>query len=198
MNVDSPCCHSTTSGAEVKFTIRSHGGGNIKQVLKLLVWSFCKNKGCKKLKYNNPTVVQAVKTNMALKTFLNKIGDKKIRTVSAIGKVGAGVLPAQIFVVKFFELFRTCFWWATGSGQHRDELESAHGRSSKTAEVRGMPWIVYSQKRYLTTVDLSTNFEFQRVLLISYIFDLVNMGKSCVAIYGNLICFVEFALAGGR
>ena len=45
---------------------------------------------------------------------------------------------------------------------------------------------------------LSTNFEFGRVLLISYIFDLENMGKSCVAIYGNLICFVEFALAGGR
>ncbi len=50
-------------------------------------------------------VVEAVKTNMALKTFLNKIGDKKIRTVSGIGKVGAGVLPAQIFFVTFLELF---------------------------------------------------------------------------------------------
>ena len=81
----------------------AHGNSNIKQVLKVMVWAFCKNKGCKKLKYNNPIVVQAVQTNMALKTFLNKIGDKKIRTVSAIGKVGAGVLPAQVFFVKFFE-----------------------------------------------------------------------------------------------
>ena len=61
------------------------------------------------MKYTNPVVVEAVKTNMALKVFLSKIGDKKIRTVSAVGKVGAGVLPAQIFFVNFLSCFERVF-----------------------------------------------------------------------------------------
>ena len=87
----------------------AHGNSNIKQILKLMVWLFCKNKGCKRVKYTNPVVVEAVKTNMALKVFLSRIGDKKIRTVSAIGKVGAGVLPAQIFFVNFLSCFERVF-----------------------------------------------------------------------------------------
>ena len=129
----------------------SHGGGNIKQVLKLLVWCFCKNKGCKKLKYNNPLVLEAVRTNMAIRTFLSRVGDKKVRTVSSIGKVGAGVLPAQIFFVTFLELFGPCFsCWATGSGLHHSPLEACHGRSWEQEEVRDNVYnSYYSQERYI-------------------------------------------------
>ena len=80
------------------------GEGNIKQVLKLMVWGFNKGKGCKKLKYDDPLVVEACKTNMTLKHFLMRLNDKKVRSVSSINKVGAGVLPAQVYFVTSLQL----------------------------------------------------------------------------------------------
>ena len=87
-----------------------HGESNIKQVLKLLVWVFCKRKGCRKMKFNDPLVVEAIEKNMLLKAFLTKLGDKKVKTVSSINKVGAGVLPQQVYFVSSLQLCWKCFF----------------------------------------------------------------------------------------
>ena len=82
-----------------------HGEGNIRQSLKLMVFFFAQEKKCLKLKYTDPRLVESVRQNESMRSFLRRLNLKKLKTPSAIQSIGGGVLPPGDAWVRFVRLF---------------------------------------------------------------------------------------------